>query len=125
MTKKRTRENELINQIVDGIDDIKGDDIQVLDLTAIDNTPCEYFIICTGNSNTHVTAIVNGIKRKVSKGLLEKPFHIEGMEVAEWVLLDYVNVVVHVFQKHIRAYYNIEELWGDATIRLQTQSQIS
>ena len=112
MTPKRTRVNELINQIVDGIDDIKGDDIQVLDLTAIDNTPCEYFIICTGNSNTHVTAITHAIKRKVSKELLEKPSHIEGMEVAEWVLLDYVNVVVHVFQKHIRAYYNIEELWG-------------
>ena len=73
-----------------------------------------YFIICTGRSNTHVNAIVSSVKKKVSKVLKEKPYNFEGNNNCEWVLLDYVNVVVHVFQKKIREYYNIEGLWGDA-----------
>ena len=83
-------------------------------LREIDNTPCDYFVICSGNSNTQVSAIVGSVQKNVSKLLKEKPFHTEGSDVAEWVLIDYVNVVVHVFQKQIREYYNIEELWGDA-----------
>ena len=75
---------------------------------------CDYFIICEGTSNTQVNAIVNSIRKKVSKEINDKPWHIEGSTNAEWVLLDYVNVVVHVFQKHVREYYNIESLWGDA-----------
>ena len=75
---------------------------------------CDYFIICDGTSNTQVNAIVNSIQKKVSKEIKDKPWHVEGSDNAEWVLLDYVNVVVHVFQKHVREYYNIESLWGDA-----------
>jgi len=71
-------------------------------------------MICSGNSNTQVSAIVNSVLKTVSKSMHEKPFHTEGSDNAEWVLMDYVNVVVHVFQKQIREYYNIEELWGDA-----------
>jgi ribosome-associated protein len=80
----------------------------------IDNTPCDYFIICSGSSNTQVTAIVNSIQKNVSKKIREKPYHIEGLENAQWVLIDYINLVVHVFQDEIREYYDIEELWGDA-----------
>ena len=75
---------------------------------------CSYFVVCTGSSNTHVNAIVSAIQKTVSKELKEKPFHTEGNDNAEWVLIDYINVVVHVFQKQIREYYNIEGLWGDA-----------
>ena len=78
----------------------------------------DYFIICEGTSNTQVNAIVNSIQKKVSKELKDHPWHIEGSENAEWVLMDYVNVVVHVFQKPIREFYNIEELWGDAETTL-------
>jgi len=85
-----------------------------MDLRQIDNTPCDFFVICSGNSNTQVAAIVNSVQKTVSKALHEKPFHTEGLEVAEWVLIDYVNVVVHVFQRQTREFYNIEELWGDA-----------
>ena len=88
--------------------------MSLLDLRDIENTVCSYFVVCTGSSNTHVNAIVSAIQKTVSKELKEKPFHIEGNYNAEWVLIDYVNVVVHVFQKQIREYYNIEELWGDA-----------
>ncbi|MFC4740766.1 ribosome silencing factor [Flavobacterium ponti] len=116
MTKKKVSNDDLIANIIKGIEDVKGNDIDILDLREIDNTVSDYFIICNGNSNTQVNAIVNSIQKVVSKELKDKPWHVEGSENAEWVLMDYVNVVVHVFQKHIREYYNIEGLWGDANI---------
>ena len=114
MTNKKIRVSHLIDEIFLGIENVKGEDIHQLDLRELDNTPCDFFIVCSGNSNTQVTAIVNSIQKTVSKKLSEKPFHTEGLDNAEWVLIDYVNVVVHVFQNSIREYYNIEELWGDA-----------
>ena len=114
MTKGNSTADQLISAILEGIEDVKGQQINILDLRNIDNTVCDYFIICEGTSNTQVNAIVNSIQKKVSKELRDKPWHVEGGENAEWVLLDYVNVVVHVFQKHIREYYDIESLWGDA-----------
>jgi ribosome-associated protein len=98
------------------MEDIKGENIALLDLRNIENTICDYFIICDGNSNTQVNAIISSIQKNVSKSIHEKPYQIEGTENAEWVLMDYVNIVVHVFQKHKRAYYDIENLWGDANI---------
>ena len=114
MSKPKSNEDALISNIVWGIDNVKGIDVSLLDLRDIENTVCSYFVVCTGTSNTHVNAIVSAIKKTVSKELKEKPFHTEGNDNAEWVLIDYVNVVVHVFQKQTRDYYNIEELWGDA-----------
>ena len=106
----------LITSIIGGIEDVKGKEINILDLREIENTVCDYFVICEGTSNTQVNAIVNSIQKKVSKTLQDKPWHIEGEDNAEWVLMDYVNVVVHVFQKHIREFYDIESLWGDAKV---------
>lgn len=114
MTKENSNADQLISVIISGIEDVKGHNINILDLREIENTVCDYFIICEGTSNTQVNAIVNSIQKKVSKETKDKPWHIEGSENAEWVLMDYVNVVVHVFQKHIREYYDIESLWGDA-----------
>ena len=114
MAKPKSSEDDLITNIISGIDDVKGIDINLFDLREIDNMVSNYFIICTGRSNTHVNAIVSSVKKKVSKVLKEKPYNSEGNSNCEWVLLDYVNVVVHVFQKKIREYYNIEGLWGDA-----------
>ena len=114
MTKENRNADQLIAVILDGIEDVKGQNINILDLRKIDNTVCDYFIICEGTSNTQVNAIVNSVQKKVSKELKDKPWHVEGSDNAEWVLMDYVNVVVHVFQKHIREYYDIESLWGDA-----------
>ena len=114
MTKENSNADQLIAVILNGIEDVKGQNINVLDLRALENTVCDYFIICEGTSNTQVNAIVNSIQKKVSKEIKDKPWHIEGSDNAEWVLMDYVNVVVHVFQKHIREYYDIEGLWGDA-----------
>jgi len=116
MTNKKVSTDNLIAVILKGIDDVKGEDIQLLDLREIENTVCDYFIICSGNSNTQVNAISGSVQKVVSKELKDKPWHVEGENNAEWVLMDYVNVVVHIFQKHIRDFYDIESLWGDAKI---------
>ncbi|WP_329805580.1 ribosome silencing factor [Flavobacterium facile] len=113
---KNISTDDLLASIIKGIEDVKGLDIDILDLRGIDNSVCDYFVICNGNSNTQVNAIVGSVQKGVSKELKDKPWHVEGTDVGEWVLMDYVNVVVHVFQKHIREYYNIESLWGDAKI---------
>ncbi|ASV31261.1 ribosome silencing factor [Maribacter cobaltidurans] len=114
MQKRKTSADELIALILQGIEEVKGHNINLLDLREIENTVCDYFIICNGTSNTHVNAIVSSIQKTVSKASKDKPWHVEGTENAEWVLMDYVNIVVHVFQKHIREFYDIEGLWGDA-----------
>ena len=113
---KNISTDDLLSSIIKGIEDVKGLDIDILDLRGIENSVCDYFVICNGNSNTQVNAIVGSVQKGVSKELKDKPWHVEGTDVGEWVLMDYVNVVVHVFQKHIREYYNIESLWGDAKI---------
>jgi ribosome-associated protein len=116
MSKSKISNDDLLANIIKGIEDVKGADIDILDLREIDNAVCDYFIICNGNSNTQVVAISNSIQKVVSKELKDKPWHVEGLENGEWVLMDYVNIVVHVFQEHIREYYDIENLWGDAKI---------
>ncbi|MCP4484581.1 MAG: ribosome silencing factor [Flavobacteriaceae bacterium] len=124
MLKKNKGTDQLITEIVRGIEEIKGQDIEILDLREIENTVCDYFVICNGTSNTQVNAIVNSVQKLVSKALQEKPWHVEGSNNAEWVLLDYVHVVVHVFQKQIRDFYNIEGLWGDATsLKIETSTK--
>ncbi len=121
MTKKEVSADQLVSHIIKGIEEVKGQDIVVLDLREIENTVCDYFIICNGTSNTQVNAIVNSIQKLVSKSLKEKAWHIEGSDNAEWVLMDYVHVVTHVFQKHIREFYDIEGLWGDAkTMKIES-----
>lgn len=121
MSKKETGSDQLITQIIRGIEEVKGKDIEILDLREIENTVCDYFIICNGTSNTQVNAIVNSVQKSVSKAIKEKPWHVEGSENSEWILMDYVHVVVHVFQKHIREFYDIEGLWGDAkSVKIET-----
>lgn len=122
MQKRKASADELIALILHGIEEVKGVDINILDLREIDNTVCDYFVICNGTSNTHVNAIVNSIQKTVSKAIQDKPWHVEGSENAEWVLMDYVNVVIHVFQKHAREFYDIEGLWGDAKVTLVESS---
>jgi ribosome-associated protein len=116
MAKNTVSTDVLLTNIIKGIEEVKGNDIDILDLRAIDTAVCDYFVICNGTSNTQVNAIVNSVQKLVSKELKDKPWHVEGTDNAEWVLMDYVSIVVHVFQKEIRNYYNIEGLWGDAKI---------
>ena len=89
MQKKQAGTDQLIAQIIRGIEDVKGNDIEILDLRDIENTVCDYFIICNGTSNTQVNAIVNSVQKSVSKALKEKPWHVEGSDNAEWILMDF------------------------------------
>jgi len=114
MTKENKNPDQLISLIVKGIEEVKGENINIIDLRTIDNTVCDYFVICDGNSNTQVNAITGSIQKTVSKAIKEKPWHIEGENNATWVLMDYINVVVHIFQKETREFYDIENLWCDA-----------
>jgi ribosome-associated protein len=118
MANKKISKDELLTNIIRGIEEVKGNDIEILDLREIENTVCDYFVICNGNSNTQVNAIVSSVQKTVSKELKDKPWHVEGNDNGEWVLMDYVDIVVHVFQKQIREFYNIEGLWGDAKITI-------
>lgn len=121
MTKKKASSDQLIAEIIKGIEQVKGSEITILDLRDIENTVCEYFVICEGSSNTQVNAIAGSVQKIVSKNLKDKPWHVEGEGNAEWILIDYVNVVVHIFQKQVREFYDIESLWGDAkTTSIQT-----
>lgn len=113
---KNTQKQLLIDKIVEAIQDTKGEDIKIFDLSKIENSVAETFIICSGNSNTQVNAIAGNIEKKVRNEVKERPWHVEGTDNAMWILMDYVSVVVHVFQRQIRDYYEIEELWGDAKI---------
>ena len=116
MNKKQVNTDELIASIIKGIEEVKGDNIQLLDLREIENTVCDYYIVCSGNSNTQVNAISGSVQKTVSKEIKDKPWHIEGRENSEWILMDYVNVAVHVFQTKFRKHYDLESLWGDAKI---------
>lgn len=114
---KRKRENsssKLAEIVKKGIEEKKGEEIVTLDIYKTNPTICDYFIICHGNSNTHVGAIADEIQKMVKENLGEKPFHVEGVSNAEWILIDYVNVVVHIFRKEFRQFYDLENLWADA-----------
>jgi len=114
MAKKIDKTHILLENIINAIQDVKGNKIISLDLRKIDSAICKYFVICTGTSNTHVSAIESSIKKSIAEDIGEKPWHVEGNNTGEWVLMDYSDIVVHIFQKKIREFYNIEDFWGDA-----------
>lgn len=116
MTKKKETNTfpPLVEAIIEGMENLKASNITILDLTELENSVCDYFIISEGNSNTQVKAISNSVEDHVRKTLEEKPWHVEGRENSEWVLMDYVNTVVHVFQGQTRKFFDLESLWGDA-----------
>jgi len=91
----------------------KGYDIVRMDLRKIPNAITDFFLICSGSSDTQIDAISNSVDFEVSKGANENPWHKEGIQNREWILLDYVDVVVHIFRKDRREFYDIESLWGD------------
>ena len=107
---------QLVKTITEGIQEKKGSDIVVADLTKIEGTICKYFIICQGNSPTQVEAIAESIGDFARERLKEKPTHVVGLENAQWVAMDYTDVLVHIFLPDVRAYYDLEHLWEDARL---------
>ena len=118
MSKKKMLDaaDILANVIIEGMQENKAKEIVSLNLKEIETAVCDYFIICHGTSNTHVSAIADSVIDETVKNLKDKPFNREGLENGEWILLDYGNVVVHVFRRETRKFYNIEKLWADADI---------
>lgn len=115
---KETETEHLIDAIVEGIRRKKGIDIIKIDLTKINHSECKYFIICHGNSNTQVDSIAHSVEDTVEELLNEKVWHVDGYKNSIWVLLDYSDIMVHVFQKEARQFYDLENLWADAQIEL-------
>jgi ribosome-associated protein len=107
---------ELSKIIVKGMEERKASNITVMDLRKVRNAFTDFFVICSGNSDTQIEAISESIETEVLKIDKERPFRVEGKNNREWILMDYVNVVAHVFLKEKRAFYGLEELWGDANI---------
>lgn len=107
---------ELVQKIAEGIQEKKGKNIVIADLTHIGDTICKYFIICQGNSPSQVGAIVDSVKEYTRKEANTKPITIDGLSNAEWVAMDYADVLVHVFLPEVREYYNLEHLWADARL---------
>jgi len=112
----KTETEQLINAIVEGIQRKKGLDLLKIDLTKINHTECKYFIICHGNSNTQVDAIAHSVEDTVEELMNEKAWHKDGYQNSIWILLDYADIMVHVFQKESRKFYDLENLWADAHI---------
>lgn len=109
---------ELVKTIIEGIQEKKGKEIILIDLSELNFAICDYFIICHGESNTQVSAIAESIEEKVKTNLNKNTSHLEGLQNAQWVLMDYQDTIVHIFQKQYRDYYKLEELWGDAKISI-------
>lgn len=105
---------KLIETIAGAIQDKKGKGIVSLDLSGFDGAICSHFVVCNADSTTQVAAIADGIEEKVFETLGENPWRVEGKQTGLWVAIDYIDVVVHVFQTDLRGYYKLEELWADA-----------
>lgn len=103
--------------VIHGIQEKKGNDIVRLDLRNIHSSVADYFVVCHAESYTQVKAIANSVEEEVFKALGQEPYRKEGLQHAEWILLDYIDVVVHIFKTDKREYYGIEDLWGDAEIK--------
>jgi ribosome-associated protein len=109
---------KLVKEVIKGIQDKMGKEIACINLARISSTVCDYFVVCHGNSNTHVSAIAEGIEDQVIRETGLKPSRKEGFSNAEWILLDYLDVVVHVFQQEVREHFKIEDLWADAPVKI-------
>lgn len=117
MQKEKIKVSQkLADAIIEGMQENKAKDIVLIDLRKIDSSVCDFFVICTGESSTQINGISAAIQRFVRKSTEEKPWHIEGSHGSHWILLDYVNVVAHIFNQELRAYYDLEDLWADAKI---------
>ena len=119
MTKTKFKEitSDILKEaIIQGIQEKKGHDITIIDLRSIESAVTDFFVVCHGDSSTQVDAIAKSIRDFVLDNLHQKPWHEEGKTNAEWILLDYVDVVAHVFYREAREFYNIEDLWSDAKI---------
>ncbi len=115
--KQKINSDKLSSFIANCMDDKKAIDIRIINLKNIKNSITDYFVLATGNSNVHIDAIADGVQVDVYKKYKERPWKKEGLENSEWILIDFVNVVAHIFDENKRDLYNLENLWGDGIIK--------
>jgi ribosome-associated protein len=108
--------DKLADMVVNGMQERKANEIVIMDLREIHNAITDFFVICSGTSDTHIDAIADAVEEEIKKAINVLPWQREGKQNREWILLDYVDVVVHVFRKDRREFYSLEQLWGDARI---------
>ncbi|HBZ34462.1 MAG TPA: ribosome silencing factor [Bacteroidales bacterium] len=108
--------DKLVQSIVDGMRDLKGHRIAVVDMRELEDAPCEYFVICQGDSNIQVGALERSVREYVREHEGVKPFAVDGLDNSLWVAMDYGNIIVHIFMREQRDFYDIEHLWNDAKI---------
>ena len=114
---KKVEKKELLEVIIEGMQELKAKNSVVMDLRAINSSVADYFVIATGTSSTQVEGICNSVEKFTEDLLAESPRRIEGKRNAKWILMDYFNIIVHIFDEETRAFYSLEQLWGDATIK--------
>lgn len=113
-----TENKKIVEKIVEGIQEKKGKNTVVVDLTKLQDAPCSYFVICEGDSNVHVNSIAFSIKDWVNEKIKVKPHASDGFENSQWIAMDYGQIIVHVFQRPYREFYDLEHLWEDADLEL-------
>lgn len=116
MSKNNVETETLLLEIIEGIQRLKGKEIKIVDLNTIHHTECGYFVICHGTSNTQVNSIALSVEETVKEKLGINAWHRDGYRNSIWILVDYGDIMVHVFQKDAREFYNLEGLWADAKI---------
>ncbi|MBO5806837.1 MAG: ribosome silencing factor [Bacteroidaceae bacterium] len=116
MQKRTITADEVIKQVIEGIQDKKGKGIVVVDMLKLGNSICDYFVICQGNSPAQVSAITDSIEDTVRERCGRKPYAVDGLRNAQWVAMDYGDILVHVFLPDTRQFYDIEHLWADAEL---------
>lgn len=116
MQEKKSNAQEVIDQIIEGIQEKKGKEIVIVDMLKLGNSICDYFVICQGNSPTQVSAITDSIEDTVRINCKRKPYAVDGLRNAQWVAMDYGDILVHIFLPDVRKFYDIEHLWADATL---------
>lgn len=112
--EKAYSSEKLVDAVVRGIQEVKGKDIVHLDMRNIPNAVTDHFIICNGGTDRQVEAIFNSVQRFAKEEMNENAWHVEGKENSDWILMDFVDVVVHIFTPDKRAFYGLDDLWGDA-----------
>jgi len=118
MTKIAVDAKSLTDLAIKGLQELKGQKIVRMNLKDVEGAITDYFVICTGTSDRHVSSLAESVLDTIRKEGSEKPISKEGLNSGEWVLLDYVNVVVHIFQQETRDFYRLESLWGDAEMEV-------
>lgn len=111
-----SKTEEIVDKAIEALEDNKAHEIVKIDLRKIENCFCSFFVICHGTSGTHIAGLADAVEEKVKEDLHEAPFHTEGLNASRWAVLDYGDVVVHIFDKEYRDFYQLEDFWGDGII---------